>query len=60
MMKLIITIIGVLAMLLGVWWMLQGTGVVPVGFMANNMFWAYCGAGLFVVALIVVVVVRRR
>ncbi len=59
-MKLALTIVGALAMLLGAWWLAQGTGLAPVGAMANDMAWAYRGAGLFVVGLIVLVIGRRR
>jgi hypothetical protein len=38
--------VGILAALLGIWWICRGTGLVPVGFMANNMQWAYRGIGL--------------
>ena len=41
--------IGLLAAALGVWWICQGTGLVPVGFMANHMTWAYRGMGLVVI-----------
>lgn len=59
-MKLILTVVSLLAMALGVWWILQGTGIVPVGFMANNMEWAYRGAALAVVGLIAFVFARRQ
>ena len=38
----------ILIALLGVWWICQGTGLAPIGFMANNMQWAYRGIGLVV------------
>jgi len=59
-MKLALTIICILAMLIGVWWVAQGTGLAPIGFMANNMDWAYRGAWLFVIGFIVLFLVRRR
>jgi hypothetical protein len=51
--------IGVLAILLGVWWTLQGTGVVPVGFMANHMQWAWRGMGLAAGGVIAAIISRR-
>ena len=54
-----ILILGVLALLLGSWWILQGTGVVPIGFMAHQMVWAWRGAGLAVAGLVAVVISRR-
>jgi hypothetical protein len=59
-MKLILTIVSVAAMLLGAWWIAQGTGIAPIGFMANNMEWAYRGAALFAVGLLAFVYARRR
>ena len=59
-MKLVLTVVSVLAMLLGAWWIAQGTGLAPIGFMANNMDWAYRGAALFVVGLIAFLFSRRR
>jgi len=58
-MKFILTIAGVPAMLVGATWVAQGTGLVPMGFMANNMDWAYRGAGLFAVGFVVFFVARR-
>jgi uncharacterized protein YjeT (DUF2065 family) len=53
-------IIGTLALLLGIWWILQGTGLAPVGFMANQMPWAYRGMGLVVLGVVLLFVSRRR
>ena len=58
-MKRLLGVIGVLMVLLGVWWILQGTGIVPVGFMANQMPWAYRGIGLAVVGGGVIFLSRR-
>ena len=51
--------VGILMLLLGVWWILQGTGVVPVGFMAHHMQWAYRGMGLVAGGIILAVLARR-
>ena len=59
-MKLILTIVSLLAIALGVWWILQGTGIVPIGFMANQMEWAYRGAALAAVGLIAFIFARRQ
>jgi hypothetical protein len=56
-------IIGVLAMLMGLLWIGQGTGVVPwpkQSFMINEMPWAYRGIGLAVAGLFIVLISRRR
>lgn len=59
-MKTILLVVGVLAVLLGGWWILQGTGAAPVGVMANQMPWAYRGAALVVVGVVLVLFARRR
>ena len=51
--------IGILAILLGCWWMLQGTGIVPIGFMAHQEIWAWRGAGLAIVGVVGIVISRR-
>ena len=40
-MKWIPIVFGVLLFLMGTVWILQGTGVYPVGFMANDMKYTY-------------------
>ena len=57
--RVVTLVFGILALLLGCWWILQGTGVVPVGFMANHMEWAYRGIGVAVVGLVVIYTSRR-
>jgi len=57
-----LVIVGILAILLGVIWVGQGTGYFPypaASFMINEMPWAYRGAVLAVVGLIAVAVSRR-
>ena len=53
---------GVIAILVGVIWMGQGTGYFPYpssSFMINDVAWAYYGAALAVLGLIAVAVSRR-
>jgi hypothetical protein len=52
--RITLRVIGGLAALLGLWWVLQGTGLAPIGFMANQVEWAYRGAGLLVAAIVVI------
>jgi hypothetical protein len=59
-MKLILTIASLVAMGVGAFWVLQGLGVVQQGFMANQIEWAYRGAGLVVVGLVAFVFARRQ
>jgi hypothetical protein len=58
--KLVLTIAGVVAVVLGCVWMLQGIGVLPGSFMTGQMQWAIYGAVLAVVGVVVIVWARRR
>jgi hypothetical protein len=59
-MKLVLTILGVLAFILGCVWFLQGIGVLPGSFMSGQTQWAIYGAILAVVGIGVVIWARRR
>ena len=59
-MKLISAIVGVLFILMGGVWILQGFNILPVGFMAGQMQYALLGAILVIVGLGLVVFSRRR
>lgn len=59
-MRMAIRIFGLLAMLLGGWWIGQGTGLIPIGFMASHMEWAYRGAAVFAVGAIAFLLTFRR
>jgi hypothetical protein len=45
--------VGVLMILMGTVWMLQGTGVVPGSRMSGDPFWARVGSGLMIGGLVV-------
>jgi hypothetical protein len=60
--KTALLVVGILAVLVGVIWIGQGTGYFPYpaeSFMINEMPWAYRGAVLAVVGVIAVAVSRR-
>jgi hypothetical protein len=62
-MKTLLLVIGVIAILLGLLWIGQGTGYVMwprSSFMLQQTQWAYYGCALAVVGLIVVLWSRRR
>ncbi len=59
-MKLILTIVGVLLVLMGIVWILQGFNILPVGFMAGQMQYAVFGAILVVAGIGLVAFSRRR
>lgn len=50
----------ILGILLGFWWILQGTGLAPVGFMANQMVWAYRGMVLIILGGAILFLTRRK
>jgi uncharacterized membrane protein HdeD (DUF308 family) len=58
--KLVLTILGALAVLLGVVWILQGLNVLPGSFMTGDMKWAVYGAILALVGIAAIVWARRR
>jgi len=60
--RLLLLIVGIIAVLIGLVWIGQGTGYFPypkTGFMINQMPWTWRGAGLAVIGVIVVFVSRR-
>ncbi len=59
-MKWILDIAGAILVLLGVWWILQGTNIVPVGFMAGHMQYALLGIVTAIVGAALIVYVNRR
>ncbi len=59
-MKWVLNILGVLLLLMGTVWILQGLGIYPVGFMAHQMKYAYAGIVVDVVAIGLFVVANRR
>ena len=61
-MKWILYVLGALLFLMGTIWILQGTGLYPVGFMAHQMKYTYAGLVLDLVAIgfILLASLRRR
>jgi hypothetical protein len=58
-MRRLATLLGVLAILAGGVWILQGIGVLPGSFMSGDPTWAWIGAGTGVVGVGVVMWGRR-
>jgi len=55
-------VIGILAVVMGLLWLGQGTGIVPwpkQSFMINQITWAYRGIGLAIAGLFIVLISRR-
>ncbi|WP_297695125.1 hypothetical protein [Phenylobacterium sp.] len=59
-MKLVLTVAGALAILLGCVWILQGVNVLPGSFMTGHIVWAIYGAVLALVGIGVIVYARRK
>ncbi|MET0273645.1 MAG: hypothetical protein ABW360_11705 [Phenylobacterium sp.] len=59
-MKLVLTIVGALAVLLGGVWILQGINILPGSFMTGDMKWAIYGAILAALGVAAIVWARRR
>jgi hypothetical protein len=59
-MKIILNIVGVLMMLMGTIWFLQGINILPGSFMTGQIRWAVYGGGTAFVGLVLVVVKNRR
>jgi uncharacterized membrane protein len=61
-MRMILSVVGILAILMGLMWVGQGTGYVPwpkESFMIAQMQWAYYGAGLALFGLLLLFFSRR-
>ena len=58
--KLLVSIFGGLLALMGIFWILQGTGIIPVGLMANHIQYAYYGAVVIVIGAALVWWMNRR
>lgn len=60
-MKWFLNVLGVLMILAGIVWILQGTGMAfTVGMMAYDIRWAYAGIALILVALVMIIFTNRQ
>ena len=59
-MRYVLMIIGVLAVLFGIVWTLQGLGILNSGPMANETIWAIIGPILAVIGMLVFLFGARR
>lgn len=59
-MKIVSSIVGVLLVLMGTVWFLQGTNVLPGSFMTGQTQWAVYGAIAVVVGVVLLVLANRR
>jgi hypothetical protein len=61
-MRIVVFIAGILLLLLGLLWIGQGTGYFPYpsySFMISDMGWAYRGAGVALLGVVVMLISRR-
>lgn len=59
-MRWVLNLIGIILAFTGTVWILQGTGVLPVSFMAHIVKWAYYGIGLDIIAVVLIIAANRR
>ncbi len=59
-MRWVVNILGVLLLLMGAVWILQGTGLFPVGFMAYQTKYALAGIVLVLVSVGLFILANRR
>lgn len=59
-MKWVLNVLGVLLILMGTVWILQGTGIYPVGFMANQIKYTYAGIVIDLFAIVLFFLANRR
>jgi uncharacterized membrane protein HdeD (DUF308 family) len=59
-MRIAMTVAGVLLILIGIIWILQGINVLPGSFMTGQTKWAVIGTVAAVVGIALVVLARRR
>jgi hypothetical protein len=59
-MKLLLTVVGVLAIIIGGIWFLQGIGILPGSFMTGQVQWAIYGGVVVIVGVGVLFWARRR
>jgi hypothetical protein len=59
-MRMLMTIVGVLLVLIGGIWILQGINVLPGSFMTGQTKWAIYGALAAVAGIVLIVLARRR
>jgi len=59
-MKIVLNVVGVLMVLMGAIWFLQGINILPGSFMTGQIRWAVYGACMVVAGLIVMARANRR
>ena len=58
-MRIVLNIVGVLMVLMGATWFLQGINVLPGSFMTGQIRWAYYGAIAAIAGMVLIVAANR-
>ena len=59
-MRITLNVAGVLCLLVGCIWFLQGINILPGSFMTGQIKWAVYGGVLVIVGIVVLIVANRR
>jgi len=59
-MRISLTVVGVLCLIVGGIWILQGINILPGSFMTGQTKWAIYGAIVFVVGIVLLIRANRR
>lgn len=59
-MRIVLNVVGVLCLLMGCIWILQGINILPGSFMTGQTKWALYGCLMAVVGIVVLVSANRR
>lgn len=59
-MKWVLNILGIIFIVVGLVWILQGVNILPGSFMTGNMLYAILGLALDVIGIIMLYLVNRR
>ena len=59
-MKVLFNVLGVVMLPVGAVWMLQGLGIIRMGFMAGHRRWILAGAVLLALGIIILVLTNRK
>ena len=59
-MRIILNVLGILCLLAGCIWILQGVNILPGSFMTGQMKWAIYGCVMAVVGIVLLISANRR
>ena len=59
-MRIVMNVLGILCLLAGLIWILQGVNILPGSFMTGQMKWAVYGCVMAVVGIVLLISANRR